>query len=79
MGREDLWGEKYRNEDLIELVNNKIKDFKLKVGQGLEFYYLIGKEEEESLKNHLIHGTPTEELGQDEANDAFKIPTEQNQ
>jgi hypothetical protein len=58
LGRNDLWGEKIRNLDnLTELVTNKIKDFGLQVGQGLELYKLIGDEDKKILKDRLIKAT----------------------
>ena len=49
--REELWEEKIRKIDnLNELIGEKIKEFKLIVGQAYEFYNLIGEDDRNSLK-----------------------------
>ena len=50
LGRAELWEEKIGNlEDLYMLVIQKLKEFKLKVGQAYEFYNIIGDEDKNSL------------------------------
>ena len=50
LGRAELWEEKIGNlEDLVMLVIQKLKEFKLKVGQAYEFYNIIGDEDKNSL------------------------------
>ena len=48
--REDLWEEKYQKLDLDKLIYEKIKDFKLKVGEALSFYEIIGKEDKKAIE-----------------------------
>ena len=48
--REDLWEEKYKELDLDKLIYEKIKDFKLKVGEAFSFYKIIGKEDQKSIE-----------------------------
>ena len=48
--REELWKEKIRkSEDLMDLVFQKIEEFKLKVSQAYEIYNLIGEEDRNEL------------------------------
>ena len=55
LGREDLWNESIsENYDLLEIINNLLDEFKLTVSQAYEFYKLIGKEDEDLLKEYAI-------------------------
>jgi hypothetical protein len=55
LGREDLWDEKIsENYDLLEINNKLLDEFKLTVSQAYEFYKLIGKEDEDLLKEYAI-------------------------
>ena len=50
LGRGDLWDENVRKLGNFEnLVNEKLKEFKLIVGQAYEFYKIIGYEDKNSL------------------------------
>ena len=49
--KSDLWEEKIRNsDDLMDLIPEKIFEFKLKVKQAYEFYNLIGEEDRNEIK-----------------------------
>ena len=51
LNRIDLWEEKYgKINNLDELISEKINSFKLKVGQSLEFYKIIGNEDKNSIE-----------------------------
>ena len=45
--RKDLWREKFEN--LETLINEKISEFKIKVGQAFHFYEIIGKDDQNSI------------------------------
>ena len=50
LSRIDLWDEKIgKLQNLEELIANKISKFKIKVGEALSFYNIIGKEDEKSI------------------------------
>ena len=51
LSRIDLWEEKYgKINNLDELIDEKLKSFKLKVGQALELYKIIGNEDKNSIE-----------------------------
>ena len=51
LSRMELWEEKIgKMDDLLELIREKIKEFRLTVGQAFEFYNIIGEEDRNSLK-----------------------------
>jgi hypothetical protein len=79
LGRNDLWGENIRNLDnLIELVTDKIKEFGLQVGQGLELYKLIGDEDKKILEDRLMKATSELTKGKNNiVEDAFKSDDEE--
>jgi len=55
LGREDLWDESISEKyDLLEINNYLLDEFKLTVSQAYEFYKLIGKEDEDLLKEYSI-------------------------
>ena len=55
--RTDLWEEKLgKLDDLEELITEKIKQFKLTVGQAFNFYEIIGEEDRNSII--IIEKTP---------------------
>ena len=55
--RTDLWEEKLgKLDDLEELITEKIKQFKLTVGQAFNFYEIIGDEDKNSII--IIEKTP---------------------
>lgn len=50
LSRPELWEEKIGNlEDLMDLINDKILEFKLTVGQAYEFYNIIGEDDRNTL------------------------------
>ena len=50
LSRQELWEEKiWKLDELVDLIHEKIKEFKLTVGQAFEFYNLIGKEDRNIL------------------------------
>ena len=50
ISREELWEEKIgKLENLDELINGKVNEFKLTVGQAFEFYNLIGEDDRNIL------------------------------
>ena len=50
LSKEEFWEEKIgKLENLMDLVIDKIYEFKLKVGQAYEFYNIIGEEHRNSL------------------------------
>ena len=52
LSREELWEEKKRkSNDLIDIIYEKIDEFKLNVGQAYEFYNLIGEEDRNEIKH----------------------------
>ena len=56
----DLWEEKFgKIKDLEELINEKIKQFNLTVGQAFNFYVIIGEED----RNPIIFNNPEQEEG----------------
>ena len=62
LGREDLWNESIsENYDLLEITNKLLDEFKLTVSQAYEFYKLIGKEDEDLLKEYVIAKNENEE------------------
>ena len=62
LSREDLWDENISEDyDLLEINNKLLDDFKLTVGQAYEFYKLIGKEDEDLLKEYAIAKNENEE------------------
>ena len=62
LGREDLWDESIsENYDLFEINNKLLDEFKLTVSQAYEFYKLIGKEDEDLLKEYAIAKDENEE------------------
>ena len=74
LSRIDLWDEKIgKLQNLEELIANKISKFKIKVGEALSFYNIIGKEDEKSInieekkQEHDNDGGNEEE--EDERND----------
>ena len=51
LSRMELWEEKIgKMDNLLELIREKIKEFRLTVGQVFEFYNIIGEEDRNSLK-----------------------------
>ena len=53
--RNDLWEEKYgKMNNLDELISKKISSFNLKVGQGFEFYNLIGEEDKKEIQEMIV-------------------------
>ena len=51
--REDLWDETILNKgDLQAFIEEKIKDFKLTVGEAYNFYELIGKEDKKVIEEY---------------------------
>ena len=51
LSRGDLWDEKIRkNDNLSEIIENQISEFKLTVDQAYEFYELIGKEDKKLIE-----------------------------
>ena len=66
LGREDLWNENIsENYDLLEIINKLLDEFKLTVSQAYEFYKLIGKEDEDLLKEYVIAKNHNEENNDD--------------
>ena len=62
LGREDLWDESISdNYDLLEINNKLLDEFNLTVSQAYEFYKLIGKEDEDLLKEYAIAKNENEE------------------
>ena len=50
LSREEFWEEKVgKLENLIDLLDQKFKDFQLTVGQAYEFYQIIGDEDRNTL------------------------------
>ena len=50
LSREEFWEEKIgKLEKLEDILVDKLKDFKLTVGQAYEFYNLIGEEDRKTL------------------------------
>ena len=69
LGREDLWDERLSEDyDLLEINNKLLDEFNLTVGQAYEFYKLIGKEDEDLLKEYAIAKNENEE-NENEEND----------
>jgi len=55
LSREDLWDESIsENYDLLEINTKLLGEFNLTVSQAYEFYKLIGKEDEDLLKEYAI-------------------------
>ena len=51
--RLDLWEEKIANiQGLDDIINNQLKDFKLKITQAYDLYNLIGKEDMKTINNN---------------------------
>ena len=62
LSREDLWDENISdNYDLLEINNKLLDEFNLTVSQAYEFYKLIGKEDEDLLKEYAIAKNSIEE------------------
>ena len=57
LSREDLWEEKIRkNDNLLDIIEKQIKEFKLTICQAYSFYELIGNDDKKSIQaiNELI-------------------------
>ena len=54
LSREDLWEEKFRKlNNLMDIIIEKLSEFKLTVGQAYEFYKIIGDDDKSVLNiNH---------------------------
>jgi len=66
LGREDLWGVSISEDyDLLEVINKLLGEFNLTVNQAYEFYKLIGKEDEDLLKEYVIAKNQNEENNDD--------------
>ena len=64
----DLWEQKFRNlNNLNQLINEKIGQFNLNVGQAFKFYELIGEEDKKIL--HDDSYLPSENEDDDELNE----------
>ena len=54
LSREDLWEEKIgKLANLVELIDEKINEFKLTVGQAYEFYQIIGEEDRNAFNINI--------------------------
>ena len=74
LSRIDLWEEKFgKLEKLDELIQEKINQFKLTVGQAYNFYEIIGKEDKNSILSDKKMREKEKEEGENKEKDIEKI------
>ena len=74
LSRIDLWEEKFgKLEKLDELIQEKINQFKITVGQAYNFYEIIGKEDKNSILSDKKMREKEKEEGENKEKDIEKI------